>query len=176
MPVTAETYIRETVTRTGDGDDTPPRPAGPLPFRPEVFFTGRTEGAGVARDLFGRITRRCRISTDGAVSAAGGAIRLEETFTYDDGEVDVWRWTIRPSFDGRYIAAEAKAGSGIEGGRQGEDYVITFRRPVGDARGLFAPHFATRFTLLEPDLALKRVQVSLFGAPLGSLTAIQRRV
>ena len=37
--------------------------------------------------------------------------------------------------DGRYVAAEAKAGSGIVGERQGDDYVLGFRRPVGRARG-----------------------------------------
>jgi hypothetical protein len=151
-------------------------PTGALAFAPETFFLGRTEGAGVVRDMFGRIVRRCQITTFGAYSESQQALRFDEVFAYDDGEVDTWRWVMQPGRDGRYIAAEAKAGTGLAGERQGDDYVISFRRPVGRARGPLAPHFRSRFTLLAPDLAMKRVDLDLLGAPLGSLSAFHRRV
>ncbi|HEY5106422.1 MAG TPA: DUF3833 family protein [Caulobacteraceae bacterium] len=150
--------------------------AGDTVFRPEVFFLGRTEGSGVVRDSFGRVVRRCEIATSGAPHSSYGAIHFDETFTYDDGEVDVWRWALTCGADGRYVAAEAVAGSGIGGQRQGDDYVFSFRRPVGRARGLTAPTFSTRLTLLAPDLALRSVRIRLFGAPVGAMTAIHRRV
>ena len=156
------------------------RPVFPLAFAPETFFLGRTEGAGVMRDPFGRIVRRCRIVTIGAFSIAQQALRFDETFAYDDGEIDTWRWVMQAGRDGRYVAAEAKAGSGLVGERQGDDYVISFRRPTGPAggplRGPLSPHYRSRFTLLAPDTALKRADVSLLGVPLGSLSAIHRRV
>lgn len=144
-------------------------------FRPETFFVGRTRGGGVVRDPFGRIIRRCAIVTDGSRREAYGAIHFDETFTYDDGEVDVWRWAMTPGRDGRYMAAEAQAGAGIAGRSDGEDYVLSFRRPVGRARGVMSPGFSTRFSLMAPDLALKTVKISLWGAPLGTLTAVHRR-
>jgi hypothetical protein len=150
------------------------RPAAALSFAPETFFLGRTEGAGVVRDPLGRITRRCHITTEGA--AAQGALRFDETFVFDNGEIDVWRWVMQAGREGRYVAAEAKAGAGITGDMRGGDYVLGFRRPVGRAAGVLAPHFHTRFTLLAPDLALKRANVSLFGVPLGCLSAVHRRV
>jgi hypothetical protein len=152
------------------------RPTKALAFAPESFFMGRTEGAGVLRDTFGRITRRCHVTTEGSFSVAQGALRFDETFTYDDGEVDVWRWVMQSGREGRYVAAEAKAGVGITGEMRGGDYVIAFRRPVGRAAGVLAPHFVSRFTLLSPELALKRADVSLFGVPLGCLSAVHRRV
>jgi|SRR5271169_1427316 len=151
-------------------------PIGELIFRPELFFLGRTEGAGVVRDPFGRIVRRCRIVTEGAFDPAHQAIHFDETYSYDDGEVDVWRWVMTGGRDGRYVAAEAKAGAGITGERRGADYLISFRRPVGRATGLLAPRFSTRFTLLAPDLALKRAVVSILGLPVGALTAAHRRL
>jgi hypothetical protein len=151
-------------------------PAAMLVFEPESFFLGRTEGAGVVRDPFGRIVRRCRVTTEGAYSAGQGALRFDEIFTYDDGEVDVWRWAMQAGRDGRYIAAEAKAGAGIAGEQRGGEYMIGFRRPLGRASGVLAPHYQSRFTLLAPDIALKRADVSLFGLPLGQLSAIHRRV
>jgi hypothetical protein len=149
---------------------------GSLAFAPEAFFIGRTEGAGVLRDPFGRIVRRCRIVTSGAFSDAQHALRFDETFAYDDGEVDTWRWVMQAGRDGRYVAAEEKAGSGLVGERQGDDYVLTFRRPVGRAKGPLSPHYRSRFTLLSPDTALKRADVSLLGVPMGSLSAIHRRM
>jgi hypothetical protein len=152
------------------------RPHGVLAFAPESFFLGRTEGAGVVRDPFGRIVRRCRITTTGAFSAGQQAVRFDEVFAFDDGEIDTWRWVMQAGRDGRYVAAEAKAGAGLSGERQGDDYVISFRRPIGKAKGPLAPHYRTRFTLLAADIALKRADVSLLGLPMGSLSAVHRRV
>jgi len=175
MATSAVAMTRESIG-VDPGLATAVRHSSVLAFEPESFFLGRTEGAGVVRDPFGRIVRRCRISTDGSYSAAEGALRFNETFTYDDGEVDPWRWVMRPGREGRYVAAEAKAGVGITGERRGGEYVLAFRRPVGRATGALSPRFFTRFTLLSPDTALKQANVSLLGVPLGRLTAIHRRV
>lgn len=145
-------------------------------FRPEVFFVGRTEGSGIVRNAFGRGVRRCEIVTVGSRQAAYGALQMEETFTYDDGEVDVWRWVVTAGGDGRYMASERIAGSGIVAHREGDDYVLSFNRPVGNGPRWLAPRYATRFSLLSPEIALKAVKVSLLGAPLGVMTAIHRRL
>ncbi len=150
--------------------------AGENFFRPEMFFLGRTEGSGVARPLIGGHARRCSIITTGERRAAYGALSMEETFAYEDGELDVWRWVISSSGDGRYIASEHLAGSGITGHRAGEDYLISFRRPLGQAKGAFAPYYRTRFTLLGPDLALKQVKVSVLGVPMATFTGVHRRL
>jgi hypothetical protein len=145
-------------------------------FRPEAFFVGRTEGAGLVRDPFGRVVRRCRVVTHGVFERSHSAIHFDETFHYDDGETDEWRWVMTASRDGRYVAREAVAGAGITGERSGADYVLSFRRPVGPAKGALAPRFDTRFTLLAPDLALKVARVSLAFLPLGVVTAVHRRI
>ncbi|MBS0410352.1 MAG: DUF3833 family protein [Proteobacteria bacterium] len=149
---------------------------GAMTFRPELFFLGRTEGHGVVRDPLGRVARRCRVETIGDYSTSRSAIEFEEVFTYDDGEVDVWRWVMTQGSNGMYVAAEAVAGAGITGYRQDEDYVLTFRRAVGPAKGLLSPSFKTRFTMVAPGMALKTVQVSLLGVPLGVMTATHQRV
>jgi len=145
-------------------------------FRPEVFFLGRTEGAGIVRDPLGRVTRRCEIITEGSSHPAYEAIHFDETFTYDDGEVDVWRWAMTRGADDQYLAAEATAGSRIVGRRIGDDYALSFHRDFGRARGIAAPRFFTRFTLLQPDLALKSVRMSVLGLPVGFMTAVHRRL
>ena len=128
------------------------------------------------RNPFGRIVRRCYITTEGRSSAGLGSIQFQETFAYDDGELDVWRWAMTAGRDGHYVAAEESAGSGISGQHRDGDYVLEFRRPQGKAQGLIAPHFATRFTLLAPDMAMKHVRISVLGAPVATLSAVHRRV
>ena len=145
-------------------------------FRPELFFVGRTEGSGILRDPFGRMLRRCEIITVGSRQASYGALQMEETFTYADGEVDVWRWVVTAGGDGRYMASEQVAGSGLVPHRVGDDYVLHFHRSTNGGPKWFAPHYATRFSLLSPDIALKTAKVSLLGAPLAVLTAIHRKV
>lgn len=145
-------------------------------FRPEVFFVGRTEGSGIVRDPFGRVTRRCDIHTEGVAGPDQRSIQYVESFSYDDGEVDLWRWVITHVRGPNYVGAEEKAGVGIAGLRIGDDFTTTFTRPVGQAQGFFAPRFSTRFTLLAPDLALKSARVSILGVPLAMMTAIHRKV
>lgn len=156
--------------------DARPTLFGDVAFRPESFFLGRTEGAGFVRDPIGRIVRRCYVETVGQFNAGRSAIEFDEVFTYDDGEVDVWRWVMTRGSDGRYVAAESLAGAGITGHLWRGDYLLSFRRPVGQAKGVLAPHFRTRLTMLRPGSALKVAKVSLFGIPLGVLTAAHTRV
>jgi hypothetical protein len=143
-------------------------------FRPEVFFIGRTEGWGVARGPTGRIVRRCRILTDGELADAYRAIHFDETFQWDDGEADEWRWAMTRGLDGRYVAAEALAGAGIQGRYDGGDYLLSFRRPLRPDGGP-RPRFVTRFTQISETVALKSVRIFMFGLPIGSLTAFHRR-
>jgi hypothetical protein len=146
----------------------------PLTFLPESFFLGRTEGLGTVRDIGGR-QRRCRVVTEGRADAAYDAIQFDETFAYDDGETDVWRWVMARGVDGRYVASEALAGPGLIGRIERGDYVIAFNRPTRPG-GFVAPRFRTRFTLLAPGTALKQVQVGLLGLPLATMTAFHTRV
>jgi hypothetical protein len=153
-----------------------PPNAGQMAFRPEVFFLGRTEGAGVVRDPLGRVLRRCGVVTEGASHDVYEAIHFDETFTYDDGQVDTWRWAMTVGPDGGYVAAEALAGSGITGRRLGDDYVLAFYRPTGRASGVIAPRYLARFTLLAPDLAFMQVRISVLGLPMAQMIAVHRRV
>lgn len=144
------------------------------PFRPEVFFVGRTEGWGVVRGPTGRAMRRCRIVTEGRLDDAFRAVHFNETYQWDDGEQDLWRWVMTRGLDGRYAAAEALAGPGIQGRYDGADYLLSFRRPIRPQGGP-RPRFVTRFTQISSTVALKSVRLFLYGLPLGGLTAFHQR-
>jgi hypothetical protein len=142
-------------------------------FRPEVFFLGRTEGAGIDRDLLGRTRRRCTIFTEGVLRASMSAICVDEVMTYDDGEVQKWRWVLGDAGDGRYLVAEARAGSGHMVERRADgDFVISFRR----TRDWISHRHVTRYTMLDETLSMESTTVSLLGVPRTLFTAIRRRV
>jgi hypothetical protein len=142
-------------------------------FRPEEFFLGRTEGAGIDRDLLGRAIRRCTIRTQGILRAPMSAICVDEVMTYDDGEVQQWRWVLGESGDGRYLVAEARAGSGHVVERRGDgDFVVSFRR----TRDWISHRHLTRYTMLDESLSLESTTVSFLGIPRLMFTAIRRRV
>lgn len=144
------------------------------PFRPETFFAGRTEGWGLARGPTGRLLRRCHVTTDGRQDQAYRSIHFSETIRWDDGEQDVWRWAMTRGLDGRYMAAEARVGSGIEGRHDGEDYLLSFRRPLRVDGGP-RPRYVTRLTQISPGVAVKSETIFLWGLPVGRLTAFYRR-
>ncbi len=145
-------------------------------FRPELFFDGRADGAGVIRDTFGKLVQRWECKVVGSRQAAYGALAMEQTYSFGDGTSEVWKWVITPGGGNRYIASEQLAGSGIGAECDGEDFTIHFNRPDGRAKGWSAPHYAVRFTLLTSDSALMSVKISRLGAPLGAMTGFYRRV
>lgn len=148
----------------------------PNAFRPETFFLGRTEGWGLVRAPTGRIHQRFQVTTEGALDSAYQAVQFTETFAWDNGETDIWRWIMRRGIDGRYMAAETLAGAGIQGRFDHDgDYLLSFRRPANE-RGGPRFRFNVRFSVLAADVALKTARLSLLGLPLGTMTAIHRRL
>ena len=144
-------------------------------FRPEQFFLGRTRGWGVVRSLDGKRSR-CEVTTEGRLEEAYQSLHFDETFLFDDGRVDEWRWAMTRGRDGRYVAAEHLAGAGIVGRHEKGDYVLAFKRPLKPEGGFPTPAYRTTFTLLNPRVALKRVRVSLLGLPIAEMTAFHERV
>lgn len=147
----------------------------PLIFRPESFFLGRTEGWAEARPLVGGKTRRARVTTQGHLDDAYSALHVEETFEWESGASEIWRWVMTRGLDGRYVASEAQAGAGIVGRHEGGDYLLDFRRPLSPGARLIRGGYVTRFSMLSATVALKRVRLSLLGLPLAVMVAEHHR-
>ncbi len=153
-----------------------PRDGTPLPaFQPDIFFLARTEGRGVVRDLTGRVVDRCTITTVGVWDHDYGALKFDEVYAYDSGLSDTLAWTFAPDAQGRMSASEATITAPVRGWSDGQDYRLRFRRRGGPRAEKLTLTYNVRFTLLEPELALKRARISLLGVPLAELTAFHRR-
>lgn len=137
---------------------------------------GRTEGAAVLKDPFGRIYRRCSIVTEGEWNFAKHCLEFRETFFYSDGQVDTWTWATQMGAHGQYVSVEALAGPGVVGRRVKSDFVLSFKRPYKGWTGIFTPRHVTCFTPMDSQTMLMITRFSLFGVPLGKMIGFHRRV
>ncbi len=145
-------------------------------FQPDRFFLDRTWGRGVVRDFTGRLIEGCAIETHGRWDHALGAMHFDEVFTYDDGRVDTLNWTFAPDPQGRMVASEASLAAPVTGWSEGGDYRLRFKRADARLPAGLRLTYDVRFSLMEPDLALKTVQLRLVGLPVAAMTAFHRRL
>lgn len=149
---------------------------GRHPFQPDRFFLNRTRGRGVVRDFAGRLIESCAIETLGRWDHALGAVHFDEIFTYDGGRVDTLNWTFAPDPQGRMVASEASLAAPVVGWNEGADYRLRFMRAEARLPAGLRVTYDVRFSLMEQDLALKIVELKLFGLPVAAMTAFHRRM
>ncbi len=147
-----------------------------MSFRPEEFFLGQTSGCGLARDPFGKVIQRFAVTTRGARTNTYGAIQIDHTFIFDNGEIEAMSWVITEAVEGRYVIAEPRAGSGIIARAVDDDFEMSFKRRFKSRFGQVNARFQSRMSLLEPELAVANNKVSVLGAPLGTMTTFHRKI
>lgn len=154
------------------------RPAGTggaLRFEPDRFFLAPTSGFGVVRNRAGRLVDRCAIDSDGRWDHAAGAVHFDETYAFASGRVEVLNWSFRPDPQGRMSCSEAGATTPVRAWTDGEEYRLRFRRQGLPPFGGFQLTYDVRFTLMDPLLAMKQVDLKRLGLTLITLTAFHRR-
>lgn len=142
-------------------------PAAP-PFRPEVFFDGRTEGLGTLRVRAGG-AEVVRVESVGAAQE-DGAFRLDQIVTRGDGEPTTRTWLLRLTSPTTYTGTLTDASGEVRAEVDGS--VLRIRYPMGTATTM-------RQTLyLQPggDVALNLATVSVLGVPVARLEEQIRRV
>lgn len=154
---------------------TRPLPAFTETFRPDLFFIGRTAGSGEIRSASGKLLKRCRILTLGVPDANFGAMHFDETYLFDDGEVDTLHWAVVRNDAEELSATEISVVGRPVMKLDGPTWRIRFKR-VGQGPAGLALTYDAVFTAIEPEVVLKRTAVKLFGVTLAVLTAFHRRV
>ncbi len=147
-----------------------------MSFRPERFFLGQTSGCGLARDPFGKVIQRFVVTTRGARTNTYGALQIDHTFVFDNGEIEAMSWLITEAAEGRYVIAEPRSGTGIIARAVDDDFEMSFKRQFKSRFGQVTARFQSRMSLLEPELAVANNKVSVLGAPLGTMTTFHRRI
>jgi Protein of unknown function (DUF3833) len=138
------------------------------------FFDGRTRAHGIFEDRFGQVRRRFDGEFNGRWS--GDVFLLDETFTFDDGEVENRVWRLTRAINGSFTAttpdcvgmAVCEAFPGFTRMRYG--FNLKMKRRV-------LPVFLDdRMIRLDETRVINRSSISKWGILLGELTIVLERV
>lgn len=138
-------------------------------FDPAEYFTGRTSSRGVFENRAGEPARRFTSTASGRWE--GGALTLDQTFMYEDGQTQQRHWRIHRLDTHRF---EATAND-VVGVARGEAYGNAFRWEytvaLSPGNPLMNVHLA-QWMYLEPDgrSMLNRATIKKFGVELAQVT------
>ncbi|MFD2178199.1 DUF3833 domain-containing protein [Veronia pacifica] len=109
-----------------DYDDTTPD------FALFEYFDGQVEAWGMVQDYTGKQTRRFSVTIDGTIK--GDSLTLDETFLFDDGEVQKRVWQIERNPDGTYQGTAGDVVGVAKGKSEGNAFhwVYELEVAVGD--------------------------------------------
>jgi Protein of unknown function (DUF3833) len=138
------------------------------------FFDGHTAAHGIFEDRFGRVRRRF----DGLFIGrwVGDEFVLNETFTFDDGEVDTRIWRLRRVVDGQFSATTedcigtARCDSLPLATRMRYDFKLKMKKRV------LPVSLDDRIYRLDNRRAMNRCTVSKWGVKLGELSIFLEKV
>jgi len=145
-------------------------------FEPEVFFLGRTLGAGVVSSPTGRRLRRCTILTEGLRDDALGALHFDEVYGYDDGSEDRLHWAVGRGADGRLTASELSVVGEPRMKLEGPVWRCRFKRLGAEPFAGATLEYDAVFTAVTAEMVIKRVTIRLFGLPVATLVGYHQRV
>lgn len=137
------------------------------------FFSGPTTGHGIVQDRSGRVIRRFVVEMTGSWSGDQG--RLDEHFTYSDGEKQHRTWNVRKLTDNSFTATAADIVGEARGESAGNairwNYVMTI--PLEKHKVNIA--FDDWMFMADDGLIINRSVMKKFGVRVGDITITIRK-
>lgn len=134
----------------------------------EDYFAGHTKAWGLFEDRFGRVRRQFTVEIEGRM--VDGALVMDESFLYDDGETQrrVWRITKRGAnlYEG---VADDVIGS-AKGVASGNSLNWTYTVDLKIGEGTLRVDFDDWMFLQPGGTMINRAHVSKLGVEIGSVT------
>lgn len=142
----------------------------------EQWFAGRTQGWGIVQDRFGKLQRQFQVEADGTWDSAEQTLRLTETWTFDDGQVDRLEWRIKKVGPGRYQGSEPRLVGEAVGEQAGNAFRWRYTRrvPMPDG-GESRLDFDDWFWLQDERVLISRATVGRFGVEFASISLFYRK-
>jgi len=138
---------------------------------PEKYFQGKTVSWGVVEDRFGKVRREFTQEIHGRREQGG--VRLDQKFTYSDGEVERRTWWIRKAGEHRYVGV-ANDGTG-KGEAHGNAFRWTYDLNVSVGSSKTKVHFDQLMLLQPGNVLINRCTFSKFGVRLGTVSEFFRK-
>lgn len=145
-----------------DFDDTKPE------FIPQVYFNGPMTAYGLVKDRSGKIIRRFKGTLIGSWDAHGVGT-LDESFVYDDGEVQKRVWTLKPNGDKRFIGTAGDIVGEAEMIANGNTVMIDYTMRVPYKEGTIDVDVRDWLHLQDDGVILNHSKMKKFGFTVGEL-------
>jgi hypothetical protein len=138
------------------------------------FFEGHTAAYGIFEDRFGRIRRRFDALFIGRWT--GDDFVLNETFTFDDGEVDTRIWRLRRAVNGRFTATTEDCIGDARCEASGLATRMRYNFRLKMKARVLPVSLDDRIYRIDERRALNRCTVSKWGIKLGELSIFLEKV
>jgi hypothetical protein len=145
----------------------------PMRFDLTSFLNGRTRAWGLVEDRFGRVRRSFSAELIGHWK--GDVFVLDETFEFDDGEIDKRVWHVVPGSDGRFTATCSDCAGPAEGSATRDMVRMSYRFRLRLGGRTVLVDFDDRIHLVDDGLALNRATMSKWGVKVGELFVVFSR-
>ena len=138
------------------------------------FFDGELQAWGMLQNRSGKMTRRFTATIDAHWEGQTGT--LDETFTFDDGEIQKRIWTLTHHGDGHYTGQAGDVIGTAEGSIEGSvfQWQYTLDIPYGD--GTISVNLDDWLYLVDEEHLINRTKLTKFGFKVGELTLIIEKV
>ena len=135
----------------------------PPPLRIEEYFLGRTRGWGVFEDRFGTVRRSFTVDLEGRQEDE--TFVLDESFCYDDGQIEQRTWQIRAAGPDRDRGHAEATGSAA-----GNTVSWRYRMALAIAGRRWKIAFDDRMILQPDGVLFNRAHMSWYGLWLGTIS------
>jgi hypothetical protein len=134
----------------------------------EQFFNGRLTAYGMVQDRNGKVLRRFRVDMLGTWENGKG--KLDEQFTYDDGQQEQRIWHLEKTADGRYTghADDVVVPARGETGGYALNWHYQLSIPVDGEN--WAISFNDWMYLIDENRMINRAEMSKWGFKVGEVT------
>ncbi|MDG2201856.1 MAG: DUF3833 family protein [Burkholderiales bacterium] len=131
------------------------------------FFSGKTQGSGFVQDRSGKIIRSFEVITIG--NFVDGSGTLQETFTWNDGEIEERIWTLNSEENDKWSGEASDVIGTAEGEVIGDTlrWSYTLVLKVGSKKINFK--FDDQMWLSESGVMVNHAKFSKFGIHLGDV-------
>jgi hypothetical protein len=128
------------------------------------------------QNRFGSFQRQFKIEASGQWDEAAKTLKLVETYTFDDGQVDKLDWSIVKRSASRYEGHETRITGTAVGEQAGNAYHWSYSRRVPSKDGSEANlTFDDWFWLQDEQTLVARASVSKFGVEVATLSVFYRK-
>ena len=134
------------------------------------FFNGTLSAKGIVKDRSGRVIRY--FNADIIAGWQNGVGKLDETFYFDDGEIQKRIWTLEPDSSGKLIGSANDVIGSAELNVAGNSLFMTYvlRIPYGD--GSLDLTIDDRMYLVSENTIINESVMSKWGFRVGQITLV----